>query len=82
MFRHYPRYLVIKILNLYQRTLSRDHGFFKFLAPYGYCKFSPTCSQYAIEAIERYGIFSGGVKALWRVLRCHPWSKGGWDPVK
>jgi hypothetical protein len=82
MFRHYPRYLVIKILNIYQRTLSRDHGFFKFLSPYGYCKFSPTCSQYAIEAIEKHGIFSGGAKALWRVLRCHPWSKGGWDPVK
>ncbi|MDQ0151103.1 membrane protein insertion efficiency factor YidD [Eubacterium multiforme] len=46
------------------------------------CKYVPTCSQYAIEAIEKYGAFRGGFMALWRILRCNPFSKGGYDPVK
>ncbi|MBQ3156784.1 MAG: membrane protein insertion efficiency factor YidD [Clostridia bacterium] len=45
------------------------------------CKFSPTCSQYARTAIERYGAIKGGRLAAWRLLRCSPWAKGGYDPV-
>ncbi|PIE57433.1 MAG: membrane protein insertion efficiency factor YidD [Desulfobulbus propionicus] len=45
------------------------------------CRFSPTCSQYAMEAIEKYGVFRGTGKAVLRILRCHPFSKGGYDPV-
>ena len=45
------------------------------------CKFYPTCSQYAVEAIEKYGIIKGGLLAVWRILRCNPFSKGGYDPV-
>ena len=45
------------------------------------CRFTPTCSNYAIEAIERFGIFKGSILAIWRVLRCNPYSKGGEDPV-
>ena len=45
------------------------------------CRYTPTCSEYAMEAIERYGIFRGGMKALTRILRCHPFVKGGYDPV-
>jgi hypothetical protein len=45
------------------------------------CRFVPTCSEYAMEAIERYGAFRGGMKALWRLLRCHPFAAGGYDPV-
>ena len=45
------------------------------------CRFIPTCSQYAIEAIEKYGVCKGGALALWRVLRCNPFCKGGYDPV-
>lgn len=45
------------------------------------CRYTPTCSEYAMEAIERYGIFRGGMKALARILRCHPFVKGGYDPV-
>ena len=45
------------------------------------CKYYPTCSQYALEAIEKYGALKGGVLAIWRVLRCNPFSKGGYDPV-
>ena len=45
------------------------------------CRFVPTCSEYAMEAVERYGAVRGGVKALCRVLRCHPFAAGGYDPV-
>lgn len=45
------------------------------------CRFTPTCSQYAIEAIEKYGAFKGCLLAIWRILRCNPFCKGGYDPV-
>jgi uncharacterized protein len=45
------------------------------------CKFSPTCSEYAILAINKHGAIKGCGKALWRILRCNPWSKGGYDTV-
>lgn len=47
----------------------------------GGCRFHPTCSEYAIEAVNRHGPWRGGWLALRRVLRCHPWSKSGFDPV-
>jgi uncharacterized protein len=46
------------------------------------CKYEPTCSRYALEAIGRYGILRGLVLAGWRLLRCNPWSHGGYDPVE
>ena len=45
------------------------------------CRFTPTCSQYALEAVEKYGALKGGWLALKRLLRCHPFHKGGYDPV-
>lgn len=56
----------------------------KFISPMKLpcCRFTPTCSQYAIDAIEKYGVIKGGIMALWRILRCNPFSKGGYDPVK
>jgi len=45
------------------------------------CRFYPTCSDYALEAIEKYGVLVGGIKALKRILRCHPFNPGGYDPV-
>lgn len=45
------------------------------------CRYVPTCSEYAMEAVERYGVLVGGFKALLRLLRCHPFVKGGYDPV-
>ncbi|MBQ3848141.1 MAG: membrane protein insertion efficiency factor YidD [Clostridia bacterium] len=46
------------------------------------CKYIPSCSQYAVEAIEKYGAVKGGAMATWRIMRCNPFSKGGYDPVK
>ncbi|MBO5235929.1 MAG: membrane protein insertion efficiency factor YidD [Spirochaetaceae bacterium] len=45
------------------------------------CKYYPTCSEYGLEAIEKYGALKGGLLAVWRILRCNPFSKGGYDPV-
>jgi putative membrane protein insertion efficiency factor len=74
--------IVINLINLYQKTLSFDHGLLKFMYPYGYCRFSPTCSQYGKEAIEKYGVIKGSKIAAYRIIRCNPWNKGGYDPVK
>lgn len=80
--RFYPRYIAVKILKVYQKTLSFDHGFLKFFYPNGFCRFQPTCSEYAIQAVEKYGFFKGGFKAFWRVLRCNPFNSGGVDSLK
>lgn len=46
------------------------------------CRFYPTCSQYALEALEKYGVLKGGFMTIKRILRCNPFNKGGYDPVK
>lgn len=46
------------------------------------CKYYPTCSEYTKQAITKYGIIKGGGKGLWRILRCNPFSKGGYDPLR
>lgn len=74
--------LLIGLIKIYQKTFSMDHGWFKNLYPHGYCRFRPTCSEYAIMAIEKNGAIKGSIKAMWRILRCNPWNKGGYDPVK
>jgi uncharacterized protein len=61
------------ILRLYKRWISPS------LPPS--CRYVPTCSEYAMEAVERYGTVRGGLKAALRILRCHPFVKGGYDPV-
>ncbi len=56
----------------------------KYLSPMNIqcCRFYPSCSEYAIEAIEKHGLLTGSIKGLIRILRCQPFSKGGYDPVK
>ena len=48
---------------------------------YTHCIYIPTCSEYALEAIEKYGAFKGGLLTVWRILRCNPFAKGGYDPA-
>lgn len=76
------RFIFLKIIKLYQKTLSLDHGLLAFRYKYGFCRFYPTCSEYAAEAIRKFGVLKGGWLALKRVLRCNPWNRGGFDPVK
>ena len=67
------RRAVIWLLRLYKRLLSPT------LLPA--CRYVPSCSEYAIEAVEHDGILLGGLKTAWRVLRCNPLARGGYDPV-
>jgi len=81
LFNHYYlRHLVLWMIRLYQKIFSPDHGIFSSVLPYG-CKFRPTCSQYTYQAIEKYGIIKGGLLGTKRLFRCHPFSRGGYDPV-
>jgi len=66
--------LMIKLIWFYKKAISPYKG-------RSYCNFVPSCSEYALEAIERYGALRGGFMALKRILRCNPFSKGGYDPV-
>jgi putative membrane protein insertion efficiency factor len=65
--------LMLAAIRFYQRHIS----------PYRppCCRFTPTCSQYGLEAIERFGALKGSALTIWRILRCNPFSKGGYDPV-
>jgi len=64
--------------------VSLLHGYKRFVSPLlpPSCRFTPTCSEYAIEAVQRRGIVRGLILALYRLLRCHPFARGGYDPVK
>ncbi|MEK9165328.1 MAG: membrane protein insertion efficiency factor YidD [Patescibacteria group bacterium] len=73
--------VLLKIIRLYQKTLSRDHGLLKILKPFGQCRFYPTCSEFSYQAIEKYGIIKGGFMSAKRLLRCNPCSKGGVDQI-
>ena len=73
--------VLLKIIRIYQKTLSPDTGWFKIYFPHGYCRFHPHCSEYSYQAIEKYGVFKGVIKSFWRILRCNPFSKGGKVPI-
>lgn len=66
--------LLIYLIRFYQKYLSplkwRTH-----------CVYIPTCSEYAIQALRKHGLIKGSALAIWRILRCNPFSKGGYDPV-
>lgn len=79
--------LLIAIIKFYRRFLSPlkktfYHIFSPELGQNTGCRFYPTCSEYAIESIEKYGAFKGSFMAFKRILRCNPFNKGGYDPVK
>lgn len=77
-----PSKLAVIVIKIYQKTISFDHGMLKIFYPHGFCRFNPSCSEYGVQAITKYGIIKGGLMTSWRVLRCNPWNKGGNDPVK
>jgi uncharacterized protein len=68
------KYIMIKMIKWYQKHLSPQ------IKRY-HCIYTPSCSQYTIEAIEKYGALRGGCMGFWRILRCNPFAKGGYDPV-
>jgi hypothetical protein len=72
---------VIHIIRAYQVLLSPDHSWLKQLYPHGYCRFSPTCSNYSIEAFKEHGFWLGLFLSATRISRCHPWGASGKDPV-
>ena len=67
-----PSLLLIGLVRLYQRLIS------PFLGPT--CRFEPSCSEYFIQAVRKYGPISGSLRGIWRICRCHPFHPGGYDP--
>lgn len=83
MLELFFRRLALKTIRFYQKYFSPDSSPFSLIHPFfGACKFQPTCSEYAYQAIEKYGMIKGLFKATARILRCHPFSRGGYDPLK
>ena len=70
--RNLPEWTFVKLIRFYQIGIS------PLIGPS--CRYTPTCSQYAIDAIRKYGPISGMYRAIKRILRCHPWHPGGHDP--
>jgi uncharacterized protein len=70
------------LIRFYQKVLSPDQGFLRYFFSEKFCRFYPTCSQYTYEAIDKYGIIKGVWLGLKRIVRCHPWNDGGYDPLK
>ena len=71
---HIPRVLALLPIRIYQRLVSPLIG--------QRCRYYPSCSEYAVQAVQGFGILRGLVLAGWRLLRCNPWSRGGFDPVE
>jgi len=67
------KYLFIYLIKAYQKLISP-------LFPPS-CRFYPTCSEYSVQAFRKYGVLKGGAKSIWRILRCNPFNKGGYDPL-
>ncbi|MFZ6032394.1 MAG: membrane protein insertion efficiency factor YidD [Melioribacter sp.] len=67
------KYLFIYLIKFYQKAIS------PMFPPS--CRFYPTCSEYSVQAFTKYGVIKGGVKTIWRILRCNPFNKGGYDPL-
>ncbi len=68
------KFLVVWALKFYRKYLSALN--------IRCCRFYPSCSEYAVEAVEKHGVIFGGIKSAWRLIRCNPFSQGGYDPVQ
>lgn len=71
---YWPRWILLALIRLYQTIVSPA-------LPAGTCRFYPSCSHYGYQAVYKYGVFKGSLMAAWRVLRCNPFNRGGYDPV-
>ena len=69
-----PRLILLAFIRFYQATLSRG-------LPPNTCRFYPSCSHYGYQAVYKHGVLKGSLMAAWRVLRCNPFNRGGYDPV-
>lgn len=67
------RKIFVSLIKIYQKIIS---PLFQTS-----CRYYPTCSEYSVQAISKYGVLKGLIKSTWRILRCHPFSKGGYDPI-
>ena len=75
--------LILKLIRFYQKTLFFHNYFFRmFYMSDKVCRFTPTCSEYTYQAVEKYGAIKGLFLGLKRIIHCHPWNKGGYDPLK
>lgn len=68
--------IMVYFIRFYQKIISR------YIFPGRHCRFFPTCSTYSIQAYEKYGFFKGSFLTIKRILRCNPFNKGGYDPLK
>jgi len=73
--------IALFLIKAYQKTISPDQGWISRFVHIHFCRFHPSCSQYTYEAIERFGVIRGIWLGSKRILRCHPWNDGGYDPV-
>ncbi len=69
--------IVIGMINFYQKNISKSLEVMNIR-----CKFYPTCSNYTKQAVEKYGFLKGSLLGIYRIIRCNPFSKGGYDPLK
>ncbi len=77
----FQKLVALKTIRIYQKTLSFDHGIFRYFYPDGFCRFHPSCSEYGYQAVDRFGVFKGGWLTVKRIVRCNPYRKPGKDPV-
>lgn len=70
-----PARILVGLIRFYQQAVSPYLGS-------GSCRFDPTCSQYAVEAVAKYGLLKGSILGVWRILRCNPWGGFGYDPPR
>ena len=67
------KWILVALISLWRKVVSPTYG--------DVCKFYPSCSAYGLEAVRTHGALKGSMLAIWRVVRCNPWSKGGYEPV-
>jgi putative membrane protein insertion efficiency factor len=73
--------IILFLIKIYQKILSTDQGWVSHLISHRSCRFYPSCSEYTYQAINRFGVLKGFWIGLKRIVRCHPWNDGGYDPI-